>query len=48
MEIKAINNTVYYISAKLNTIYIIQWILVGTATFVVMIAGMGLEFVKIK
>lgn len=37
-NIKAINNTVNYISAKLNTIYIIQWILVGTATFIVMMA----------
>lgn len=38
INIKAINNTVNYISAKLTTIYIIQWILVGTATFVVMMA----------
>lgn len=41
INIKAINNTVYYISAKLNTIYIIQWMLVGTATFVVMMAGIN-------
>ncbi len=38
INIKPINNTVNYISAKLNTIYIIQWLLVGTATFVVMMA----------
>ena len=39
VSIKAINSTVNYISARLNTIYIIQWILVGTATFVAMMAG---------
>ena len=38
INIKAISSTVNYISAKLNTIYIIQWMLVGTATFVVMMA----------
>lgn len=38
INIKAINNTVHYISAELNTIHIIQWILVGTATFIVMMA----------
>ena len=33
---KAINNTVSFITANLNNIYIIQWMLVGTATFIVM------------
>ena len=34
----AINRTLEYISSNLNHIYIIQWMLVGTATFVVMMA----------
>lgn len=40
IKVNAIHSVTEYISAKLNTIYIIQWILVGTATFVVMMADM--------
>lgn len=38
INIKALNNTVRFISVNLNDIYIIQWLLVGTATFIVMMA----------
>lgn len=40
INVKAINNTVNYISSRLNNIYIIQWMLVGTASFVVMMADL--------
>ncbi len=36
IKVRAINNTVEYVSSNLNHIYIIQWLLVGSATFVVM------------
>ncbi len=40
INIKVINNTVNYMAVNLNVIYITQWLLVGTATFVVMMADM--------
>lgn len=36
----AFHRLIEYISVRLNTVYIIQWMLVGTATFVVMMADM--------
>ena len=37
-KVKMINNTIDYIACNLNQIYIIHWLLIGTVTFVVMMA----------
>ena len=36
IKTNSINNMIKYISNNLNNIYVIQWMLVGTATFIVM------------
>ena len=40
IKVNAIQSIAEYMSVKLFTIYIIQWMLIGTATFVVMMADM--------